>query len=58
MARILENTNGRRMIRLSPEDVLSVVSLYQQQLYGLERRDYQAIQARLRQTDFYLPEEV
>jgi hypothetical protein len=50
--------NGRRMIRLSPEDVLSVVSLYQQQLYGLEERTYQSIQNRLKQADFYLPEEV
>lgn len=58
MARILDNPNGRRMIRLSPEDVLSVVSLYQQQLYGLEQRDYQAIQSRLRQSEFYLPEDV
>ncbi|WP_373532169.1 hypothetical protein [Vampirovibrio sp.] len=58
MARILDNMNGRRMIRLSPDDVLNVVSLYQQQLYGLEQRDYQSIQTRLRQTDFYLPEEV
>jgi hypothetical protein len=58
MARILDNMNGRRMIRLSPEDVLSVVSFYQQQLYGLEERNYQSIQSRLRQADFYLPEEV
>jgi hypothetical protein len=58
MARIVENHEGRRMIRLTTDDVLTVVSLYQQQLYGLENRDYQGVRTRLTQTAIYLPEDV
>lgn len=57
MARIMENPNGRRMIRLSPEDVLTVVSLYQQHLYAVQQRDYNGIRTRLEQADIYLPED-
>ncbi len=58
MARIVENHEGRRMIRLTPDDVLTVVSLYQQQLYGLENRNYEGIRSRLQQAHLYLPEDV
>lgn len=58
MARIVENHGGRRMIRLTPEDVLTVVSLYQQQLYGLENRDYEGIRSRLQEAHVYLPEDL
>ncbi len=57
MARILENPMGRRLIRLSADDVMAVVSQYQQQLYGLEQRDFKSVQNRLQQVEFYLPEE-
>lgn len=57
MARIMENPNGRRMIRLSPEDVLTVVSLYQQHLYAVQSRNYDGIRTQLAQADIYLPEE-
>lgn len=58
MARILENQDGRRMVRLSADDVLTVVSLYQQQLYQLQQRDYHGIRTRLQQTEIYLPEDL
>ena len=58
MARIVENPEGRRMIRLSAEDVLTVVSLYQQQLYQVQSRNYDDIRAQLVQQHIYLPEEV
>jgi hypothetical protein len=58
MARIVENHEGRRMIRLTSDDVLTVVSLYQQQLYGLANRDYQGIRSRLNENFIYLPEDV
>ena len=58
MAQIVENQEGRRMIRLSPDDVLTVVSHYQQQLYGMEQRDYEGVRSRLKQGQLYLPEEV
>ncbi len=58
MARIIENHEGRRMIRLTPDDVLTVVSLYQQQLYDLRERDYEGVRAKLNSNYFYLPEDV
>jgi hypothetical protein len=58
MARIIENHEGRRMIRLTPDDVLTIVSLYQQQLYGMEHRDYEGIRSRLRDGYYYLPEDI
>ena len=33
MAQIVENLTGRRMVRLSPADVLTVVQVYQRQLF-------------------------
>ena len=58
MARIIENHEGRRMIRLTAEDVLLVVSQYQQQLYGLENRDYEGVRRRLTENHVYLPEDL
>lgn len=57
MARILDNHSGRRMIRLTADDVLTVVSLYRQQIHGLERLDYEGIRSALSKGAFYLPEE-
>lgn len=45
------------MIRLSVDDVLTVVSLYQQQLYTLQSREYPEVHKHLKQYDFYLPED-
>ena len=36
MAKLVESAQGRRMISLSTEDVLTVVSLYQQHLLELQ----------------------
>lgn len=58
MARIVENPEGRRMIRLSAEDVLTVVSLYQQQLYEVRSRNYDEVHQQLTQQHIYLPEEL
>ena len=65
MARIIENHEGRRMIRLSTDDVLTVVSLYQQQLYKLQQMidDDQPpvgstkVRKELDGFQFYLPED-
>lgn len=46
------------MIRLTPDDVLTVVSLYQQQLHALQSRGYEEIRQQLaRQDCIYLPED-
>ena len=58
MAQIVENSEGRRLIRLTPDDVLTVVSLYQQALSALTGRDYEQVRGHLAQTLFYLPEDV
>lgn len=58
MAKIVDNFEGRRMIRLSTEDVLMVVSLYQQQIYTLQQRTYDDVRERLDELQCYLPEEV
>ena len=58
MAKIVENPEGHRMVRLSTEDVLMVVSLYQQQLYTLQQRTYDGIKERLNDMQCYLPEDV
>ncbi|MGE0201686.1 MAG: hypothetical protein AB7P76_12050 [Candidatus Melainabacteria bacterium] len=57
MARIMENNQGRRMIRLSAEDVLMVVSLYQQQLYSLQQQTYDEKYDKLKALELYLPED-
>ena len=58
MAQIIENHEGRRMIRLSTDDILTVVSLYQQQIYDLQQRNYEGIRSRLQEGMIYLPEDV
>ena len=58
MARIIENHEGRRMVRLTVDDVLTVVSLYQQQLYDLRERDTEGVRRKLAEGFIYLPEDV
>lgn len=57
MARIVENHEGRRMIRLSSDDVLTVVSLYQQQMYDVNTRTADSVRDKLNLLQFYLPED-
>jgi hypothetical protein len=57
MAKILDNPNGgRRMIRLSGEDILMVVSLVQQEFRG-STATYTDLKDVLTTRPFYLPEE-
>lgn len=59
MAKIIENNAGRRLVRLSVEDVLSVVAVYQQKMMDNSRpKTYQALQQLLTQHPVYLPEEL
>lgn len=46
------------MIRLTADDVLTVVSLYQQQIYAVQERDYEIVRSKLSEGFFYLPEDV
>lgn len=45
------------MIRLTTDDILTVVSLYQQHIYALQSRDYEQVSQHLQAFNFYLPED-
>ena len=56
MAKIIDNPLGRRMIKLSTDDILTIVSIYQQQC---NCRDYTHDEVRqvIDANRFYLPED-
>ena len=56
MAQIIENLTGRRKIRLSADDVISIVREYQSTVKCAH--DYEKIREQLLKREFYLPEEV
>lgn len=55
MAEIIENMNGRRLIRVSTDDVISLVREYQN--LACESSSYTEIRAKLDNADLYLPED-
>lgn len=57
MAKIVNNTSGRRMIRLTAEDILTVVTVYRQQFNMHSPLCYEDLKAKLNQQQLYLPEE-
>ncbi len=58
MAKILDNPHGgRRMIRLSSEDIMMIMAMMQTQFSG-SPASYHDIEARLTHSPFYLPEEL
>lgn len=56
MAKIIENLNGRRIIRLNTNDIINIVREYQNITSGLF--DYNTIRQKLDITDLYLPEDI
>lgn len=56
MAEILENLNGRRLIRVSTDDVISIVQTYQSLV--VNTYNYDQIRSKLNKTDIYLPEDL
>jgi hypothetical protein len=56
MAKIIDNPLGRRMIRLSTDDILMIISLYQEKC---NCRDYTHDEVRnvIDTNNFYLPED-
>ena len=56
MAIVINNPTGRRMIRLSTDDVLSVVSMYQQKC-NCKSFTHEEIRQILTSADLYLPED-
>lgn len=57
MAYVVENPNGRRMIKLSVDDVLSVVAMYQQRC-NCKNFSYDEIRLEIQKQSIYLPEDV
>ena len=56
MAAILENNSGRRLIRLSTEDIIDIVREYQHNGCGIS--SYSEIRKILDDLQLYLPEDL
>jgi hypothetical protein len=56
MAQIIDNSTGRRMIKLSTDDILMIVSLYQQKC-NCRNFTYDEVRKALNTGQFYLPED-
>lgn len=56
MAEIIENMHGRRLIRVSTDDVISLVKTYQ--TIFCESESYSQIREKLDKTDLYIPEDL
>ena len=55
MAVIIENMHGRRLIRVSTDDVISIVQTYQK--IASESSNYEEIRQKLNKNELYLPED-
>ncbi len=55
MAEILENLNGRRVIKISTDDIISIVREYQNTVCGMT--SYAEIRNALDNKDLYIPED-
>jgi hypothetical protein len=56
MAKIIENEKGRRMVKMSVDDIISVVREYQRVVQN--PKTYEGIRMILNQSCMYLPEEM
>ena len=56
MAKIIETTTKRRMIKMTTDDILSVISQYQTLTNGIS--DYNSVRNILNKNNFYLPEDI
>ncbi len=56
MARIIENSCGRRMVKMSVDDIISVVREYQRIVQN--PKTYEGIRMILSQASMYLPEDL
>ncbi len=56
MAFIVENKNGRRIIRLNTEDIINIVREYQN--ITCNSYSYSEIREKLNKNELYIPEDV
>ena len=55
MAQIIENMHGRRLVRVSVDDIISMVRVYQELV--LKSSSYDDLRVKLSEADIYLPED-
>lgn len=55
MAKIIDNIHGRRLIRLSTDDIISIVKEYQTIVCNTQ--NYETIRKILNNKDLYIPED-
>lgn len=56
MAVIVENLHGRRMVRVSTDDVISIIREYQSAVCGVA--SYDRVREILDRKEFFLPEDI
>lgn len=56
MALIIDNPNGRRMIKLSIDDILMIVSMYQQKC-NCKNFTHDEVRLALESNNFFIPED-
>ena len=56
MAKIIENGTKRRLIKLSVDDVLNIISQYQ--TFVKNNRNYDLVRKILSENNFYIPEDL
>lgn len=57
MAKILENPNGRRLIKLNTDEIFSIIAMYKQRC-APDIENHSQIRDILENECFYLPEDV
>lgn len=57
MAKIIENPTGRRSIKLSTDDIIMIVSMYQQKC-NCKEYTYEEVRIALKKLNIYIPEDV
>ncbi|MDD3237612.1 MAG: hypothetical protein PHV37_05885 [Candidatus Gastranaerophilales bacterium] len=56
MATIIENPKGRRIVKVSTDDVINIVREYQSITYA--KKSYYEIRAALNAQELYIPEDI
>ena len=55
MAQIIENLNGRRLVRISTDDIIALVKTYQ--TISMQCKSYEDLRNKLGKAEIYLPED-
>jgi len=55
MAQIIENMHGRRLVRVTTDDIITLVKTYQE--IAINSQSYEDLRKKLNESDIYLPED-